>query len=136
MDRRTLLQTLVGVGGVGALGTDARSLGSVTEYPTIAHPNFVDGLRLHWSGWKGAQEHRWLVGQWFAWGWGSGPWGDDSVYYYLNVPGMVGNRYDPGDCFNITPQGRYVYPETPGPEKDRLIWEGYAHLLKLLGEYA
>ena len=50
------------------------------------------------------------------------------------MPGMVGSRYTPGDTFNICPEGRFVYPETPEEYKDQLIWEGYERLRDLLCE--
>ncbi len=136
MDRRTLLTVLFGgglLGGGGAAALVPRDAAPrpVTEYPTYAHPLLAEGLRLHWSGWKASQETNYLVGQWFAW---PEPLTPDPVYYYLNVPGMVGGRYLPGQCFNLMPEGRFVYPETPEEYKDHLIWEGYARLRELLRE--
>jgi hypothetical protein len=132
--RRSLLQSFLGVGGAAALVTRDAVSHPVREYPTYANPLYAEGLRLHWSGWKGSQEHPWLVGQWFAW---PEPRYDgrertpDPAYYYLSVPGMHGGRYAPGGCFNII-SARFVFLETLDAEKDRLIWEGYHHLRELL----
>ena len=110
MDRRTLLTSLLGGGGVVIAGALIATPGASPRYPTIEQPIDYRGFRLHWSGWKGSQHLRWLVGQWFAWPERGTP---DPTYYYLNVPGMMSSRYTPGDCFNISPGGRsYVYPET------------------------
>ena len=87
--RRVLFKTLFGGGGVVAA---ERLVGHAaprpaTEYPTYAHPLYAEGLRLHWSGWKDAQDTQWLVGQWYAWPESLTPF---PRYYYLNVPGMRG----------------------------------------------
>ncbi len=135
MDRRTLFKALVGAGGVGALGGRRAEARQTTEYPTYAHPFYADDLRLHWTGWRDSQAHRWLVGQWLAWP-EQGTQGD-VAYYYLNVPGMQGGRYYPGDSFNLTMRSyewHYVFPETAEAEKDRLIWAGYECLRDVLRE--
>ena len=74
-----------------------------------------------------------LVGQWYAWPESGTP---NPLYYYLNVPGMLGGRYVPGCVFNLTSDGRLVYPETPEEYKDQLIWEGYERLRDLLADGA
>lgn len=127
--RRSLLQSFLGVGGAAALVTRDAASHPVREYPTYVNPLYAGGLRLHWSGWKGSQENRWLAGQWFAW---PEPLTPDPQYYYLSVPGMRGGHYVPGGCFNLSSAGRFVYPETPEEYKDQLIWEGYQRLLNLL----
>ena len=136
MDRRTLLKSLVGGGGVaaGPLVVHGDPRLAVGAYPTYNHPFYDEGFRVHWSGWKASPEHNWLVGQWFAWPERGPDRTPDPAYYYVNVPGMQGSRYDPGAYFNLTMRSGqfYVYPETSEHEKDRLIWVGYQHLLAIL----
>jgi len=134
MQRREAILRLLGVGAATAV---VPALGAAGDKKPPRFDPFENYL-LHFTGWKPSYDGAMYVGQWLAWpslGFGQSnelvP--DREPYLYLNVPGMIGGLYAPGDTFNVSNRQREpVLWQTSERERQALISEGREYIEQLV----